>query len=76
MPSVKLITGTSTNFDFKPDIIIDGILGTGITGDIREPYASASILLIKLIVTNLQLMFPLEWILKQVKLLHYSLNVI
>ena len=41
MPSVKLITGTSTNFDFKPDIIIDGILGTGITGDIREPYASA-----------------------------------
>ncbi|MDI1496006.1 MAG: NAD(P)H-hydrate epimerase [Cenarchaeum symbiont of Oopsacas minuta] len=23
------------------DIIIDGILGTGITGDIREPYASA-----------------------------------
>ena len=27
MPSVKLITGTSTNFDFKPDIIIDGILG-------------------------------------------------
>ena len=41
MPSVKLITGNSTNFDFKPDIIIDGILGTGIKGDIREPYASA-----------------------------------
>jgi NAD(P)H-hydrate epimerase len=41
MPSVKLVTGTSTNFDFKPDIIIDGILGTGINGDIREPYASA-----------------------------------
>ena len=41
MPSVKLITGTSTDFDFKPDIIIDGILGTGINGDIREPYASA-----------------------------------
>ena len=41
MPSVKLVTGNSTDFDFKPDIIIDGILGTGIDGDIREPYASA-----------------------------------
>ena len=29
------------NFDFKPDVIIDGILGTGISGEIREPYASA-----------------------------------
>ena len=26
MPSVKLITGTNTNFDYKPDIIIDAIL--------------------------------------------------
>jgi len=41
MPSVKLISGNSLEFDFKPDVIIDGILGTGITGDIREPYASA-----------------------------------
>ena len=41
MPSVKLITGTNPNFDFKPNIIIDGILGTGISGEIREPYASA-----------------------------------
>lgn len=41
MPSVKLLHGDSTNFDFKPDVIIDGILGTGITGEIREPYASA-----------------------------------
>ena len=41
MSSVKLVTGNSTDFDFKPDIIIDGILGTGINGDIREPYASA-----------------------------------
>ena len=41
MPSVKLIFGTTFNFDFKPDIIIDGILGTGITGEIREPYTSA-----------------------------------
>ena len=41
MPSVKLMHGDSINFDFKPDVIIDGILGTGITGEIREPYASA-----------------------------------
>ena len=41
MPSVNLISGNSMDFNFKPDIIIDGILGTGISGDIREPYASA-----------------------------------
>jgi NAD(P)H-hydrate epimerase len=41
MPSVKLMSGNSFEFDFKPDVIIDGILGTGISGDIREPYASA-----------------------------------
>ncbi|QDI88625.1 NAD(P)H-hydrate epimerase [Candidatus Nitrosopumilus sp. SW] len=41
MPSVKLMTGGSTDFNFKPDVIVDGILGTGISGEIREPYASA-----------------------------------
>ena len=41
MPSVKLMYGNSFKFDFNPDIIIDGILGTGIIGDIKEPYASA-----------------------------------
>ena len=41
MPSVKLLSGGNLDFDFTPDIIIDGILGTGITGEIREPYASA-----------------------------------
>lgn len=41
MTSVKLMTGGSTDFDFKPDVIVDGILGTGISGEIREPYASA-----------------------------------
>ena len=39
MPSVKLLS--DDYLDFKPNIIIDGILGTGITGDIREPYATA-----------------------------------
>ncbi|NNM35809.1 MAG: NAD(P)H-hydrate epimerase, partial [Nitrosopumilus sp.] len=41
MPSVKLHTGDTFEFDFKPDVIIDAILGTGISGEIREPYASA-----------------------------------
>jgi len=41
MPSVKLMTGDSTDFNFEPDVIVDGILGTGIKGEIREPYASA-----------------------------------
>ena len=39
MPSVKLLS--DDYLDFKPNNIIDGILGTGITGDIREPYATA-----------------------------------
>jgi len=41
MPSVKLKTGDEINIGFEPDIIIDSILGTGITGEIKEPYASA-----------------------------------
>jgi len=41
MSSVKLMFGDSLDFNFKPDVIVDGILGTGITGEIREPYASA-----------------------------------
>lgn len=40
MPSVKLSINPK-EFDNKADIIIDGILGTGIRGEIREPYASA-----------------------------------
>jgi len=42
MKSVKLLTGGNledlNNLEFK--IIIDGILGTGISGEIREPHAS------------------------------------
>jgi len=41
MPSVKLMSNSSIDFDFKPDILVDAILGTSITGEIREPYASA-----------------------------------
>ena len=43
MKSVKLLTGGNledlNNLEFE--IIIDGILGTGISGEIREPQASA-----------------------------------
>ena len=43
MKSIKLFTGGNlehlNNLEF--DIIIDGILGTGISGEIREPQASA-----------------------------------
>ena len=44
MESIKLLTGG--NFEIlnnlhKFDIIVDGILGTGISGEIREPQASA-----------------------------------
>jgi NAD(P)H-hydrate epimerase len=41
MPSVKLMSGDSFEFNFNPDVIVDAILGTGISGNIREPYASA-----------------------------------
>jgi len=43
MESIKLFTGGNledlNNLEFE--IIIDGILGTGISGEIREPHASA-----------------------------------
>ena len=41
MSSLQLIIAEKPNFDFEADIIVDGILGTGISGTIREPYASA-----------------------------------
>ena len=41
MRSVKLLSGKTLDLPLQPDIIVDGILGTGITGTIREPYASA-----------------------------------
>jgi len=42
MNSVDLIiTSDVSDLDIKADIVVDGILGTGISGTIREPYASA-----------------------------------
>lgn len=42
MGSVDLLIASALNeLNLKSDIIIDGLLGTGISGKIREPYASA-----------------------------------
>ena len=42
MNSVNLIISSDANaINQKPDIVIDGILGTGISGNMREPYATA-----------------------------------
>jgi len=43
MKSIKLLTGGNLEYlnNLEFDIIIDGILGTGISGEIREPQASA-----------------------------------
>jgi len=41
MKSVKLSTILDYATNFAPDIIIDGILGTGISGVIRDPQSSA-----------------------------------
>lgn len=41
MDSISIVTGGEINPDQDCDIVVDGILGTGITGDIREPYSSA-----------------------------------
>jgi len=42
MNSIDLIIASDVrNLDLKADIVVDGILGTGISGKIREPHASA-----------------------------------
>lgn len=42
MNSVNLIVASDVSeLDLQADIIVDGILGTGISGKIREPHASA-----------------------------------
>ncbi|MGI0081876.1 MAG: NAD(P)H-hydrate epimerase [Nitrosopumilaceae archaeon] len=48
MNSIDLIiTSDASQLNLTADIIIDGILGTGISGKIREPYASAIELITK-----------------------------
>ncbi|HYL66041.1 MAG TPA: NAD(P)H-hydrate epimerase [Nitrosopumilaceae archaeon] len=42
MNSIDLVIASDiSDLDLKADVVIDGILGTGISGKIREPYASA-----------------------------------
>ena len=42
MNSIDLLIASEINgLDLKADVIVDGILGTGISGKIKEPYASA-----------------------------------
>ncbi len=41
MPSVTLLTDNEFEFDFTPDVIVDAMLGTGISGNVRGLYASA-----------------------------------
>ena len=45
MPSISLVSSSMLPYDPGddpiPDVIIDGILGTGITGEIRNPYSAA-----------------------------------
>ena len=49
MNSIDLVIASDiSDLDLKADIAIDGILGTGISGRIREPYASAIDLINKL----------------------------
>ena len=55
MKSVKLLTGGNLedlNNLREFDIIVDGILGTGISGEIREPHASAITFINKSNATN------------------------
>jgi NAD(P)H-hydrate epimerase len=49
MNSIDLVIASDVNgLDLKADVAVDGILGTGISGKIREPYASAIDLINKL----------------------------
>ena len=41
MPSLCMVSDRELAPNPAPDVIVDAILGTGISGDIREPYASA-----------------------------------
>ena len=49
MNSIYLVIASDVSeLDLKADVVVDGILGTGISGKIREPYASAIDLINKL----------------------------
>jgi len=53
-----LISSDVSGLDLKADIVVDGILGTGISGKIREPYASAIDLINKLMAFKIAIDIP------------------
>jgi NAD(P)H-hydrate epimerase len=53
-----LISSDVSELDLKADVVVDGILGTGISGKIREPYASAIDMINKLMAFKIAIDIP------------------
>ena len=53
-----LISSDVSGLDLKADVVVDGILGTGISGEIREPYASAIDMINKLMAFKIAIDIP------------------
>ena len=53
-----LISSDVSRLDLKADVVVDGILGTGISGKIREPYASAIDMINKLMAFKIAIDIP------------------
>ena len=53
-----LISSDVSGLDLKADVVVDGILGTGISGKIREPYASAIDMINKLMAFKIAVDIP------------------
>jgi NAD(P)H-hydrate epimerase len=53
-----LISSDVSGLDLKADVVVDGILGTGISGKIREPYASAIDMINKLMAFKIAMDIP------------------
>ena len=53
-----LISSDVSGLDLKADVVVDGILGTGISGKIREPYASAIDMINKLMAFKIAIDIP------------------
>ncbi len=59
MNSIDLIIASDVKgLDLKADVVVDGILGTGISGKIREPYASGIDMINKLKALKLAIDVP------------------
>ena len=59
MNSIDLVIASDVSgLDLKADVVVDGILGTGISGKIREPYASAIDMINKLMAFKIAIDIP------------------